>query len=88
MLNDEQIKKIFLECENNNPAGLYPTDIDILEFGRKLVDRTVIEARKVERQFCVQVVSDLNSEVAKVLDSLEVSHVVPSISEDRPPQQP
>jgi len=85
MLCDEDIKKTFLECENNNPEGLYPTDIDILEFGRKLIAKAVVEARKSERQFCVQVTRDLNSEVAKVLDSLEVSDVASSVSEERLP---
>lgn len=82
MLTDEQIKKTYLECENNDPNGLYPTDLDILEFGRKLIDKAAAEARKEERQFCVQIVRGLNSEVAKVLESLEVIHVVQSISKD------
>jgi len=79
MLTDDTIKKLFLDCEHNNPKGLYADEVDIIEFGRRIVIEATIQARKAEREFCVQVVADLNSEVAKVLEAQpEVGYVMAS----------
>lgn len=57
------IKKIFLECDHRDPDGLYADDVDIIEFGNKLI----AAARKVEREDCVSFVRTLNKEVANAL---------------------
>lgn len=57
------IKKIFLDCEHRDPDGLYADDVDIIEFGNKLI----AEARKAERESCVSFVRTLNKEVANAL---------------------
>jgi hypothetical protein len=76
MLTDDKIKKLFLECEHNDPNSLYADEVDVIEFGRKIASAVEAQARKAEREFCVQVVKSLNSEVAKVLDQQpEVIHV-------------
>jgi len=59
------IKKIFLECDHRNPDGLYADDVDIIEFGNKLI----AAARKAERGDCVSFVRTLNKEVAAALVS-------------------
>ena len=86
MLTNEEIRKVFLDCENTHPDGLYATDIDIFEFGRKLIDVVAVKVQRAEREFCVSIVRDLNSEVAKVLATQpEVNHhVAPIVSKDGP----
>jgi hypothetical protein len=67
MLTDDKIKKLFLECEHNDPDSLYADEVDVLEFGRRIASEVETQARRAEREFCVQIVKSLNSEVAKVL---------------------
>lgn len=35
MLSDEDIKQLFMYCENNDEKGLY-AEVDVLEFARKI----------------------------------------------------
>jgi hypothetical protein len=63
MLTDNQIKAVFLECDNKDPDGMYANDVDIFEYGRA-IERAV---REDERQACVNMVKSLNHEVAKAL---------------------
>ena len=39
------VKQVYFYCENRNPNGLYPAEVDLLEFAEKLI--AVIEARKL-----------------------------------------
>ena len=64
MLNNTQIKGIFLECENTDPDGMYADDVDIFEYGRA-VEKAV---REDERRACVTLVKSLNHEVARALE--------------------
>ena len=50
-LTDDDIKHIFFQCRNNDPAGVYVGDprssmVDLLEYARKL--EATIHARLVE----------------------------------------
>ena len=64
MLNNTQIKGIFLECENTDPDGMYADDVDIFEYGRA-VEKAV---REDERRACITLVKSLNHEVARALE--------------------
>ena len=64
MLNNTQIKGIFLECENTDPEGMYADDVDIFEYGRA-VEKAV---REDERRACITLVKSLNHEVARALE--------------------
>ena len=64
MLNNTQIKGIFLECENTNPDGMYADDVDIFEYGRA-IEKAV---REEERRACITLVKSLNHEVARALE--------------------
>lgn len=67
MLTDDQIKQIFLECDNRNPEGVYADDVDILEFGRKLEQKVREESALDEMVECVKIVKSLNTHVADAL---------------------
>jgi hypothetical protein len=64
MLNNTQIKGIFLECENEDPNGMYADDVDIFEYGRA-IEKAV---REEERRACITLVKSLNHEVARALE--------------------
>lgn len=34
-MSDDDIKQVFMHCENDNPEGLY-AEVDVFEFARKL----------------------------------------------------
>ena len=36
MLTDDDIKQVFFQCDNKDPKGFYPTEVDIFEFARKI----------------------------------------------------
>ncbi len=63
MLSNIEIKGIFLECENEDPNGMYADDVDVFEYGRA-IERAV---REDERRACITLVKSLNHEVAKAL---------------------
>lgn len=67
MLSEDQIKKLVMECESRNPEGLYPVDLDVLEYTEKAAK--LIKIKEHER--CLEIVRNLNTEVAKVLERLK-----------------
>lgn len=68
MLTNQQIKAIFIECNNKDPEGLYADDVDILEFARKLETKVRQDGAEAERAECIKFVRSLNTEVAKALE--------------------
>ena len=68
MLTNDQIKAVFLECDNKSPDGMYADDVDVLEFARKLEEFLGAESAKREQTKCIKFVRSLNVEVAKALE--------------------
>lgn len=67
MLSNEDIKQIFLHCDNKDPNGSYANDVDIFEFGQKVAAVVAIQAAKKEREKCIEFVMSLNTEVGRAL---------------------
>lgn len=67
-MTDAQIKNIFLECENEDPNGMYADGVDLLEFAKKLETHFDAEFSKREQVKCITFVRSLNVEVAKALE--------------------
>lgn len=67
MLNNDQIKKLVMDCESRNPEGLYPVDLDVLEYTEKV--SAIV--REQEHARCCEIVRNLNTEVAKVLERMK-----------------
>jgi hypothetical protein len=68
MLTDLQIKSVFLECDNENPNGMYANDVDLLEFAKKLETFLGAESARREQAKCIKFVRSLNVEVSKALE--------------------
>ena len=64
MLSNIEIKGIFLECENEDPEGMYANDVDVFEYAQA-IEKVV---REDERRACIALVKSLNHEVAKALE--------------------
>jgi hypothetical protein len=41
---EDLVKQVYFYCDNKNPNGLYPAEVDLIEFTAKLI--AVLEARK------------------------------------------
>lgn len=67
-MTDAQIKNIFLECENEDPNGMYADDVDLLEFAKKLETHFDAEFSMREQTKCITFVRSLNVEVARALE--------------------
>lgn len=67
-LNDETIKQIYFHTDSLNPKGPVG-EVDILDFARKIEAFCKIEHSKEEHARCVEIVSHMNREVARALES-------------------
>ena len=68
MLNNTQIKGIFLECENTDFDGMYADDVDVYEYGRAIESAVREEATRQEREECVRLVKSISPEIARALE--------------------
>lgn len=38
------VKQVYFRCDNKSPDGLYPVEVDLLEFTLKLIDALEVSA--------------------------------------------
>lgn len=69
MLTRDDIIQTFFYCDNKDKDGVYPPEVDIIEFANKIAQVVAIRASQAEHARCVEIVSHMNKEVAKGLDS-------------------
>jgi len=41
---EDIVKQVYFRCRNNDPDGLYPVEVDLIEFSSKLI--AALEAKK------------------------------------------
>jgi len=51
-MTENQVKQIFMFCSNEDPNGIYSTDVDLLEFANKL--ETVIQYKSNLMRFAIK----------------------------------
>lgn len=66
------IKQVYMYCENKDPNGVYPNEIDLLEFSERMIAVIGKNIAKEEAKVCVEIVSKLNPEVGKKLQELRL----------------
>lgn len=62
-MSDDEIKQVFFYCDNDDPESLY-SDVDIIEFGRKLCAYATVQ----EHRRCLAIVKLYSKDAAKVLE--------------------
>jgi hypothetical protein len=69
MLSEETIKQIFFYCDLHEPNAVVADDVDIVQFANKIAAfvEPIIAAK--EHQRCVKIVSHMNPEVSRSLES-------------------
>lgn len=70
MITAEDIKQVYFYCDHKDPNGFYADGVDIIEFGKKVAAFTEVQAKKVERQKCVDFIAQTNPELAESLKNL------------------
>ena len=70
MLSEELIKQVVFYCDIHEPNAVVADDVDIVQFAQKIEAIVQIEAARREHQRCVEIVSQLNREVAKALNNV------------------
>lgn len=70
MVTDNDIKQVYFYCDNKDPNGFYADGVDIVEFGKKVAAFAEVEAKKMEREKCVNFIAQTNPELAESLKNL------------------
>ena len=68
-LSEETIKQIFFYCDQYEPNALIADEVDIVQFAHKIAAYVEPMIAAKEHQRCVQIVSDMNREVANALNN-------------------
>jgi hypothetical protein len=66
-VNEGVIKQVYFQCNNLLEDGIYPEEIELVEYSEKLILVVGPEIAKAEREECLKIVEALNPEVARVL---------------------
>ena len=67
MLSEEAIKQIFFYSNEDLPNGIYADEVDIIQFANNIAEFVTPIIAMKEHQRCVQIVSEMNQEVANAL---------------------
>lgn len=66
-INEDTIRQAYFQCNNDLKDGIYPEEIELIEYSEKLILITGPQIAKAEREECLKIVEALNPEVARVL---------------------
>lgn len=69
MLSEETIKQIFFQSDQYRKDPLLADEVDVMQFAHNIELYVAVEYARKEHQRCVGIVSELNREVARALDS-------------------
>jgi hypothetical protein len=66
-VNEELIKQVYFQCGNQVKDGIYPDEIELIEYSEKLILTAGQAIAKAEREEILKIVDALNPEVARVI---------------------
>jgi 3-keto-L-gulonate-6-phosphate decarboxylase len=66
-VNEELIKQVYFQCGNQIKDGIYPDEIELIEYSEKLILVAGSAIAKAEREEILKIVEALNPEVARVI---------------------
>jgi hypothetical protein len=69
IMTRDDIIQTFFYCDNKDPDGVYPPEVDIIEFAHKIAAVVSVRTAQAEHARCVEIVSHMNREVAKGLET-------------------
>jgi len=66
-VDEDLIKQVYFQCNNQLKNGIYPEEIELIEFSEKLILVAGAAIAKAEREEILKIVDALNPEVARVI---------------------
>jgi len=69
MLSEEEIRQVYFYCDEKLPNAIYADEVDIIQFAHKIAAYAEVAHARKEHARCVEIVSHMNPEVAKALET-------------------
>jgi len=66
-VNEDLIKQVYFYCNNQLKDGIYPDEIELIEYSEKLILVVGAAIAKAEREEILKIVESLNPEIARVI---------------------
>ena len=66
-VNEDLIKQVYFYCNNQLKDGIYPDEIELIEYSEKLILVVGPAIAKAEREEILKIVESLNPEIARVV---------------------
>jgi hypothetical protein len=66
-VNEELIKKVYFSCGHQLKDGIYPEELELIEYSEKLILAAGALIAKSEREEILKIVEALNPEIARVI---------------------
>lgn len=66
-VNEELIKQVYFQCQNQLQNGIFPDEIELIEYSEKLILVVGAEIAKAERREILKILDAVNPEVANLI---------------------
>ena len=66
-VDEDLIKQVYFQCNNQLKNGIYPEEIELIEFSEKLILVAGAAIAKAEREEILKIVNALNPGIARVI---------------------
>lgn len=66
-VNEDLIKQVYFQCNNKMKEGIFPDEIELIEYSEKLILVVGKDIAKAEREEILKILDAVNPEVAKLI---------------------
>lgn len=66
-VNEDLIKQVYFQCNNQLKNGIFPDEIELIEYSEKLILVVGKDIAKAEREEILKILDSVNPEVAKLI---------------------
>lgn len=66
-VNEDLIKQVYFQCNNEMKEGIFPDEIELIEYSEKLILVVGKDIAKAEREEILKILDAVNPEVAKLI---------------------
>jgi hypothetical protein len=67
LITHEKARMLYFQCHGKALDGIFATEVDLVEFGRKVEDVVAVQAREAAEKRCLDFVQARNPELARAL---------------------
>lgn len=66
-VNEDLIKQVYFQCQNQLKNGIFPDEIELIEYSEKLILVVGKDIAKAERYEIIKILEAVNPEIAKLI---------------------